>query len=117
VATATLSLTTVERVPLDPTLAQTSTTTIREAQTLVLQTTIPPGKGLPTRIHTSYGPAFTGVKEVGFTSNGTTVSGSIDGRAIVPFPASAVPEMLQFQDGQPAPASSVSPTILQQLGQ
>lgn len=117
VATATLSLTTVERLPLDPTLAQTSTTTIRQAQTLVLQTTITSGKGQPTRIHTSYGPAFIGVKEVDFTSNGTTVSGSIDGRAIVPFPASAVPEMLQFQDGQPAPASSVSPTILQQLGQ
>src|SRR5215212_1645947 len=95
----------------------TSTTVIRQGRALVLQMTASfQGDGLGT-IEIVYGKAYKGIARANFTSDGETVSGTVDGRAIVPFAASTQPTSIQFQDGQPAPNMSLSPTLNRQLTQ
>jgi hypothetical protein len=95
----------------------TSTTVIRQKRALVLQmnASVQPG-GLGT-VEILYGKAYKGIARANLTSDGQTVSGTIDGRAIVPFAASAQPTSIQFQDGQPAPTMSLSPKLYRLLTQ
>jgi hypothetical protein len=95
----------------------TSTTVIRQKRALVLQMTasVQPG-GLGT-IEVLYGKVYKGIALADLTTDGQTVSGTVDGRAIVPFAASAQAADFQFQDGQPAPQISLSPKLNQQLTQ
>jgi hypothetical protein len=97
--------------------ALTSTTVIRQKRAQVLQMTASfQGDGLGT-IELLYGKGYKGIARAVLTSDGTTVSGTVDGRAIVPFAASTQPTSLQFQDGQPAPTLSLSPKLNRQLTQ
>jgi len=54
---------------------------------------------------TTYGAVFRGIQHSLFSSDGTIITGNVDGRAIVPFPASTASHNLhlRFVDGQPAP--------------
>ena len=110
-----LSLTTTERIPQNPGNALTSTTTIRQKGSLVMQTTMTFTGSGQTDIQIVYGKGFTGIERADLTTNGQTVSGTVDGRAIVPFSAAAAPEVFQFQDGQPAPETSASKEVAQGL--
>ncbi|GEM_PF-2516116 len=55
-----------------------------------------------------YGQGFQGVKAATFTSDGTTIQGTVDGRAIVSFPVNAPPGSFTFADGGPAPVLNVA---------
>lgn len=110
-----LSLSVVERAPANPTEAHTSVTTVREKRALVLEITQTFGSGISTRIQTRYGSAFQGFAESDLTTDGVTVSGTIDGRAIVPFAVNAAPDTVEFQDGQPAPEATIRNGLVPQL--
>src|SRR5579875_3653921 len=58
-----------------------------------------------------YGDGFYGVQNASFTSDGTTIQGSVDGRAIRPFPVSATSGRMVYQNGQPVPPLVVRPDI------
>jgi hypothetical protein len=111
-----LSLTTTDTIPRGAG-ALTSTTIIRQKRTLVLQITASSqGNGLAA-IEILYGKVYKGIARADLTTDGQTVSGSVDGRAIVPFSASAQPQDFQFQDGLPATSATLSPKLNQQLAQ
>ena len=112
-----LTLTTVDRVPLNPEGEQTSTTTIRRGRTLLLrieQTSATSGRAT---IRTAYGAGFEGVEKSVFVETDGMVSGEVNRRAIVPFPAGEFPDPLQFQDGQPAPAMKAGERVARQIAQ
>lgn len=112
-----LSLTTTERLPQNAGEALTSATIVRHKRALLLETRLSIGDGGRIEVVLVYGSAFTGIKRAELSTNGTTVTGTVDGRAIVPFSASAEPAPFQFQDGQPAPNMSLSDDLTQQLAQ
>jgi hypothetical protein len=62
--------------------------------------------------HTTAGPAF-GVDSLELDSDGTTLTGTINGRAIVPFDLSSGGGFgaIKFADGRPAPQGSVDPAV------
>jgi hypothetical protein len=47
----------------------------------------------------SYGGAFRGIDQARFATDGVTITGDIDGRAIVPLPSGADPSQIVFADG------------------
>lgn len=49
----------------------------------------------------TYGAAFSGINQARFSSDGVTITGDIDGRAIAPLPANAGPGQIVFADGGP----------------
>jgi hypothetical protein len=51
----------------------------------------------------TYGDAFKGINRARFTNDGSTITGDIDGRAIVPLPADGDPSQAQFTDGNAPP--------------
>jgi hypothetical protein len=102
------SLTSVETTPLDPREPQTNTMTIREKGSLLLETQTTVQSDGPIEVRVAYGKLYSGIAEGLFTVNGGMVSGTIDGRALVPFPATETPDTFQFQDGQPAPETTVN---------
>lgn len=65
-------------------------------------------------ITVDYGAAFHGISKLSLMDDGTTISGSIDGRTLVPFAASSAsdPEPIRFADGNPAPDVTVDPGTL-----
>jgi hypothetical protein len=59
---------------------------------------------------TTYGSAyFTGIGKDHYASDGKTLTGEVDGRAIVPVPVSPPPSSATFQDGKPPPSVTVDP--------
>jgi len=50
----------------------------------------------------TFGPAFSGIDRVRLATDGQTVTGEIDGRAIQPLPVNADPSQMRFADGGPA---------------
>jgi hypothetical protein len=59
----------------------------------------------PTQIMASYGKGFRGVKEITLTSSDqATIQGTIDGRALAPFPVHASFKSVKFADGSALPA-------------
>ena len=97
--------------------ALVSTTTISQKQTVLAQTTTRFERNGITRTEILYGGAYQGISRIEFISDGSTTSGTIDGRAIIPFPTGASLEGLQFQDGQPAPRMSGNEQLDQQVSQ
>jgi hypothetical protein len=49
----------------------------------------------------TYGGAFRGIDQARFATDGVTITGEIDGRAIVPLPVGADPSQMAFADGGP----------------
>jgi hypothetical protein len=49
----------------------------------------------------TYGGAFRGIDQARFTTDGATITGEIDGRALVPLPVDADPSQVTFADGGP----------------
>jgi hypothetical protein len=49
----------------------------------------------------TYGGAFRGIDQARFATDGATITGEIDGRAIVPLPVGADPSQMAFADGGP----------------
>jgi hypothetical protein len=68
--------------------------------------------GGTVKVTVKYGDAFRGIKLSHFTNNGTTITGDIDGRAIVPLPVGADPNRATFQDGAPPPTIKVNPDLV-----
>jgi hypothetical protein len=102
--------------------AKTSTTLIKidgqEAFRLTRRQTRT-GKTLsPATSHTTAGPAF-GVDSLELDSDGKTLTGTINGRAIVPFDLSSGggPAGIKFADGKPAPQGSVDPAVRDAVAQ
>lgn len=63
-----------------------------------------------------YGPVIHGVSHAEFFSDGTSIGGSTDGRALVPVPkSSAQNPAIAYQDGGPAPSVSADPGVLTSL--
>jgi Stigma-specific protein, Stig1 len=61
-----------------------------------------------TRVNVQYGAAVRGIKQATFSStDGKTIQGAIDGRAILPFPIGADPHSVRFADGAPPPIVKV----------
>jgi hypothetical protein len=58
----------------------------------------PPGMNVTV----TYGAAFSGINQARFSSDGTTITGEIDGRAIAPLPVGSAPGQIAFADGGPA---------------
>src|SRR5262249_46482818 len=58
-----------------------------------------------------YGDDFRGIARADFATDGKVVTGSIDGRAVGPFPVGADPRTIAFADGKPAPTVSVDPNL------
>jgi hypothetical protein len=102
------SLSNVDKTPLDPRVPRTSTTTIRQNSTLLLETQSTVHPDGPIEVRVTYGKVYQGIAEALLTVNGGMISGTVDGRALVPFPATETPDTLQFQDGQPAPETTVN---------
>ena len=65
----------------------------------------------------TYGKAFNGIRQANLSVASGVVSGTIDGREIVPFNVASVPDTLQFEDGQPAPKMAVAEDVRKQLAQ
>ena len=71
-----------------------------------------------------YGSVFSGVREATFTSSGSSVTGVIDGRRIVPLsvpsgtaPGHFVVNSFKFEDGRPGPMLRVGADVQQVLEQ
>jgi hypothetical protein len=60
----------------------------------------------------TYGDAFRGIRRARLTDDGTTVSGDIDGRAVVLPAGSSDPSELRFVDGEPPPDVKVNPDLM-----
>jgi hypothetical protein len=60
----------------------------------------------------TYGDAFRGIRRARLTDDGATVSGDIDGRAVVLPPGSSDPSQLRFVDGGPPPVIKVNPDLM-----
>jgi hypothetical protein len=107
-----LTLTNVDATPNDPREPRSSSMTIREKGDLLVEThhTVDGSGSIAVRV--TYGKLFQGVNEALLTVAGGMVSGTIDGRALVPFPATETPETFPFQDGQPAPETTVNRKLL-----
>lgn len=82
--------------------------TLGGAPVLTVETSGDDGVAITTL---TYGGAFSGIRRAQITNDGTTISGTIDGRAIVPMPASANPNSATFQDGGPPPNVQVDPKL------
>jgi hypothetical protein len=94
--------------------SSTTTWTVTEGATELMSATIAVSGSVQT-VNVSYGAAISGASHGVFQNSGSQYSGSIDGRAIVPFsPAShAFSSGLQFADGKPAPTLTTNATYLQ----
>lgn len=92
-------------------LAVTSTITL--GSDLVLKIT-QAAHGSTSTTDVDFGSGFTGIRHESFSSDGTTLSGSIDGRLIVPIPLSDPhPELhVRFVDHRPPPIFLVNPGVL-----
>lgn len=103
----------VTTTPRDPNEARSTSMVIRQNQTVLMdvQTTSAPNGG-PVTVRVTYNKLYQGTSEAQFTVQGGMVSGSVDGRAIVPFAATAAPETLLFQDGQAPPDGQVDQKLL-----
>ena len=82
--------------------------TLGGAPLLTVQTE---GAGGVVTVTFTYGDAFSGIRRAQFTNDGSTITGEIDGRAIVPLPAGADPNSATFQDGGPPPDVQVDPNL------
>ena len=69
------------------------------------------GAGGVVTVTLTYGEAFSGIQRAQFINNGSTITGEIDGRAIVPLPANADPNSATFQDGGPWPNVQVDTAL------
>lgn len=82
--------------------------TLDGAPFLTITTT---GQGRTVRASFEYGVAFGGIRRAQLSDDGTTLSGEINGRAIVPLPASADPASVRFADGNPPPTVTLEPDL------
>ena len=73
-----------------------------EARRRCSQARARPRRGVTTG-EADYGTAFHGITQMILTTDGTTLSGSINGRALVPTPLASPTGSLQFADNGPAP--------------
>jgi hypothetical protein len=112
-----LSLTTVVITPLNPQEDQTNTTTIKRGPKLLLRTEQTTADAGRMTYRTTYGAGFAGIAEIVLVVEGGTIGGEVDGRALVPFPANAIPAAFAFQDGEPAPELRVSESTKAQIKQ
>jgi hypothetical protein len=70
------------------------------------------------RVHLEYGPLVTGVKVAdAWTDDGKTMSGTIDGRPLVPMPVGMEPSAARFVDGRPSPSTVIAPGVLDAVGE
>ncbi|MGB0065110.1 MAG: hypothetical protein WBP85_11750 [Terracidiphilus sp.] len=88
----------------------TSTTTVKLGDDPLLQIDRS-SQGGSMQIKYSYGQAFQGVHEAAFTSDGKTVQGTVDDRAISPHPVGADASTIKYADGHPAPAIKLDSAI------
>jgi hypothetical protein len=112
-----LTLTNTDRIPRDSGDVLTSTTIIKQKRALLLKSVITFDSNGTSTLQFRYGRAFTGIARADLVNDGQTVSGTVDGRAIVPFPASGQVQPFQFQDGQPAPDTALSEELTQRLAE
>jgi hypothetical protein len=70
-----------------------------------------------TTVTITYGGAFSGIRRAQFSNDGTTVTGEVDGRAIVPLAAGTSPDQAKFADGNPPPRISIDPAVAKAIQQ
>ena len=80
----------------------TSTTTIKLGDDPLLTINRSSQNG-STQFKYSYGQAFQGIHEASFTSDGKTIEGTVDSRAVSPHPVGADVGTIKFADGKAAP--------------
>jgi hypothetical protein len=73
------------------------------------------GQDRAVTVTLTYGAAFSGIQRAQFVNDGTTITGEIDGRAIVPRPAHGDPSKTRFADGAPPPDIQVDPALAKAL--
>ena len=94
----------------------TTMDTQRLGQELLRQTTSGRRADGTSETSIDYGSAFHGISHAEFIDNGTTISGTIDGRAFVPVPASSGSNpSLAFADGMPAPSVTIDAGTLESI--
>lgn len=93
-----------------------TTMTITRGGTTMLQETFT-GLSASGTMTIDYGAGFHGISHAEFDTDGTTITGTIDGRAIAPIPntASTDPSALHFADGSALPTVTTDPGVLDQL--
>ncbi len=69
------------------------------------------GQDRAVTVTITYGAALQGIQRAQFVNDGTTITGDIDGRAIVPLPATSDPSKTRFADGAPPPDVQVDPDL------
>src|SRR5262245_8968697 len=92
-------------------------TLVQESSTGTLPNPVGPTS---STISIHYGKGFHGIREANFSSDGTTVQGTVDGRAIVPFPlprdrGHLGKERLTFADGKPGPTLGTNAAIVHDI--
>lgn len=88
----------------------TSTTTVRLGDDPLL-TINRDSQGGSTQFKYSYGQAFQGVHEAVFTSDGKTIEGTVDNRAISSHPVGADFSTIKYADGNPAPGVKLDAAV------
>jgi hypothetical protein len=110
-----VTLTTVDTLPVDPREPLVRTMTIRQKQALLVESEFSFAPGGAVEVRITNGKGYRGFSEAVLTINAGMVSGSIDGRALVPFSATEAPASVQFQDGQPAPEISIGDKLQESI--
>jgi len=100
------------------TIAQSGTITIHQViayeGATVFELNLQRQAGGAAEVSVEYGTVVSGARQLVFSSSdGKTLNGELDGRAIVPFPIGASAGALRFLDGQPAPNVTATPAIRQ----
>jgi len=68
------------------------------------------------QVSVTFGDGFQGIKEILFTSaDRVTIQGTIDGRAVAPFPIKGDAKSMKFADGSAIPPTTVDPNVSQAL--
>jgi len=68
-----------------------------------------------TEVKVFYGPAFQGIRQATFTTDGKVIDGLIDGRRTSPLAIGADPSSMKFADGNPPPQVILRPAVEQAL--
>jgi hypothetical protein len=116
-----VTLTVTSTLPTDSTTPLTTATVTINGQTVQAEQVSGPDDAGLTHVTIGYGTGFHGISELDAVGDGTSVTETVDGRQLQPFPGGDAqtleqnPPALTFVDGQPGPTITIDAGVLQAI--